>query len=140
APRAAGAVDVVPERRARGRRDRGARGRRAGRGRGASAPPPAGPGTERGGARRYEPGDDARRIDWSLTARSLDPHVRTTEADRELHTLVVVDRSPSLDFGTARREKRELALATLAAFGVLTGRSGNRLGVVVAGGDALAHL
>jgi uncharacterized protein (DUF58 family) len=100
----------------------------------------AGSGTERAGARRYEPGDDARRIDWSLTARSLDAHIRTTEADRELHTLVVVDRSPSLDFGTARREKREVVLATLAAFGVLTGRSGNRLAVVVAGGERLAHL
>jgi uncharacterized protein (DUF58 family) len=99
-----------------------------------------GSGTERAGARRYEPGDDARRIDWSLTARSLDAHIRTTEADRELHTLVVVDRSPSLDFGTARREKREVVLATLAAFGVLTGRSGNRLAVVVAGGERLTHL
>jgi uncharacterized protein (DUF58 family) len=99
-----------------------------------------GSGTERAGARRYEPGDDARRIDWSLTARSLDAHIRTTEADRELHTLVVVDRSPSLDFGTARREKREVVLATLAAFGVLTGRSGNRLAVVVAGGERLVHL
>lgn len=99
-----------------------------------------GSGSERAGARRYEPGDDARKIDWSLTARSLEPHVRTTEADRELHTLVVVDRSPSLDFGTARREKREVVLATLAAFGVLTGRSGNRLGVVVAGGEELKHL
>jgi uncharacterized protein (DUF58 family) len=99
-----------------------------------------GSGSERAGARRYEPGDDARKIDWSLTARSLDAHVRTTEADRELHTVVVVDRSPSLDFGTARREKREVVLATLAAFGVLTGRSGNRLGVVIAGGEQLTHL
>ena len=99
-----------------------------------------GPGTERAGARKYEPGDDARRIDWSLTARSLDAHVRTTEADRELDTTVIVDRSPSLDFGTARREKREVVLATLAAFGILTGRSGNRLSVVVAGGDRLVQL
>jgi len=99
-----------------------------------------GSGSERAGARRYEPGDDARRIDWSLTARSLEPHVRTTEADRELHTLVIVDRSASLDFGTSRREKREVVLATLAAFGVLTGRSGNRLGVLIAGGEKLEHL
>jgi len=99
-----------------------------------------GSGSERAGARRYEPGDDARRIDWSLTARSLETHVRTTEADRELHTLCIVDRSASLDFGTARREKREVVLATLAAFGIVTGRSGNRLGVVIAGGDRLTHL
>lgn len=100
----------------------------------------SGPGSERAGARRYEPGDDARRIDWNLTARSLEAHVRTTEPDRELDTLVVVDRSPSLDFGTAKREKREVVLATLAAFGVLTQRSGNRLAVVVAGGDRLRQL
>ncbi|HMC41972.1 MAG TPA: DUF58 domain-containing protein, partial [Acidimicrobiales bacterium] len=70
-----------------------------------------GPGTEPAGARPYGPGDDARRIDWNLTARALSPHVRTTEADRELETCLVVDRSASLDFGTAEREKRELALA-----------------------------
>ena len=99
-----------------------------------------GPGAERAGARRYEPGDDARRIDWNLTARSLEAHVRTTEADRELDTHVVVDRSPSLDFGTSRREKREVVLATLAAFGILTQRSGNRLTVLTAGGQQLVHV
>ncbi len=56
---------------------------------------------------RTSAGDDARRIDWNLTARSLSPQVRTTEADRELQTWLVVDRSPSMDFGTARtREAR----------------------------------
>ena len=100
----------------------------------------AGPGTEPAGARPYGPGDDARRIDWSLTARALDLHVRTTEAERELETCVVVDRSASLDFGTAQREKREVALAVTAAFGFLTVRAGNRLSVVIAGGEQLSRL
>ena len=78
-----------------------------------------GPGTERSGGRVYGPGDDARRIDWSLTARSLAPHIRTTDADRELETWIIVDRSASLDFGTRLREKRELALCAVAAFGSL---------------------
>ena len=52
-----------------------------------------GPGTDYAGTRRYEPGDDARRIDWNLTARALSPQLRTTDADRELRTWVVVDRS-----------------------------------------------
>lgn len=99
-----------------------------------------GPGSERAGARRYEPGDDARRIDWNLSARALEPHVRTTEADRELETWVVVDRSPSMDFGTAAREKREVALAVTAAFGILTVRSANRFGVVLAGAGAVRTL
>ncbi|HEX3426718.1 MAG TPA: DUF58 domain-containing protein [Acidimicrobiales bacterium] len=100
----------------------------------------AGPGSEPAGARRYNPGDDARRIDWSLTARAIVPHIRTTDADRELETWIVVDRSASLDFGTAQREKREVALAALAAFAFLSIRAGNRLGVVIAGGDELVRL
>ena len=96
-----------------------------------------GPGSERAGAREYQPGDDARRIDWSLTARSHATHVRTTEADRELETWVVADRSASLDFGTAMREKRDVVLATAAAIGVMTGRAGNRFGVLACGGPAL---
>ncbi|MDQ6697427.1 MAG: DUF58 domain-containing protein [Actinomycetota bacterium] len=99
-----------------------------------------GPGSEAAGARAYGPGDDARRIDWSLSARALAPHVRTTEADRELETVIVADRSASLDFGTAHREKREVVLAVVAAFGFLTVRSGNRLGVLIAGGEKLVRM
>ncbi|TAK68622.1 MAG: DUF58 domain-containing protein [Actinomycetota bacterium] len=98
-----------------------------------------GPGSERAAARPYQPGDDARRIDWSLTARSLTAHVRTTEADRELETWVLADRSASMDFGTAQREKRDVVLGVAAAFGVLTARAGNRFGVMAFGGDALVH-
>jgi uncharacterized protein (DUF58 family) len=100
----------------------------------------SGPGSEPAGARPYDAGDDARRIDWNLTARALSPHVRTTEADRELETTFVVDRSASLDFGTTQREKREVALAAIAAFGSLTVRAGNRLGVLIAGRDGLQWL
>ena len=98
-----------------------------------------GPGSERAGAREYQPGDDARRIDWSLTARSHSAHVRTTEADRELETWVIADRSASLDFGTAQREKRDVVLGPAAAFGVLTARAGNRFGVLACGGPTLVR-
>ena len=98
-----------------------------------------GPGTERSGGRVYGPGDDARRIDWNLTARSLAPHIRTTDADRELETWIIVDRSASLDFGTTLREKRELALCAVAAFGSLAQRGANRIGLMVSGGDALVR-
>jgi uncharacterized protein (DUF58 family) len=90
-----------------------------------------GVGTESGEGRVYVPGDDVRRIDWNLTARSSVPHVRNTVADHELETWVVVDGSASLDFGTARYEKRDLALAAAAAFGFLTSRAGNRIGAVL---------
>jgi uncharacterized protein (DUF58 family) len=100
----------------------------------------AGPGTERAGARPYEPGDDARRMDWNLTARAMSPHVRTTDADREMETWIVADRSASLDFGTAACEKRDLVLAAAAAFGFLTARHGNRLGVLAAGGESIIRV
>jgi uncharacterized protein (DUF58 family) len=90
-----------------------------------------GSGSEPGESRVYQPGDDVRRIDWNLTARTTIPHVRETIADRELETWVVVDQSPSLDFGTAVCEKRDLALAATAAVGFLTARAGNRLGAVL---------
>ena len=100
----------------------------------------AGPGSETAGTRTYDVGDDARRIDWNLTARSLTPQVRTTEADRELHTWVIVDRSPSMDFGTALREKRDVAFSAAAAYGFLTARHGNRFGILVAGGDRVTRI
>jgi uncharacterized protein (DUF58 family) len=99
-----------------------------------------GPGSETAGTRSYDVGDDARRIDWNLTARSLTPQVRTTEADRELHTWLIVDRSPSMDFGTARCEKRDLAFSAAAAYGFLTARHGNRFGMLVAGGDRVTRI
>jgi uncharacterized protein (DUF58 family) len=99
-----------------------------------------GPGSERAGARPYEAGDDARLVDWNLTARSGSVWVRQTEADRELETWVVADRSASLDFGTALGEKRDVVLGAVAAFGTLCVRAGDRLGLVVAGTDALTRL
>ncbi|MCB0944574.1 MAG: DUF58 domain-containing protein, partial [Mycobacterium sp.] len=64
-----------------------------------------GPGSEPGESRLYQPGDDVRRMDWSVTARTTHPHVRQMIADRELETWLVVDMSASLDFGTAGCEK-----------------------------------
>lgn len=90
-----------------------------------------GHGSELGEARQYEPGDDVRRIDWNVTARLNETHVRETIADRELETHLLVDLSPSLDFGTTQQEKRDLALSSVAAIGILTSRVGNRLGAVI---------
>ena len=90
-----------------------------------------GPGTEPDESRPYQPGDDVRHMDWNVTARTSVPHVRDPIADRELETWVLLDRSPSMDFGTARCEKRDLALAATAAVGFLTLRAGNRTGAVV---------
>ncbi len=94
-----------------------------------------GHGTEKGETRLYAPGDDVRNIDWNVTARMTDPHVRETIADRELECWILADDSPSLDFGTALCEKRDLAVSAAAAVGFLTHRTGNRIGAVLASPD-----
>jgi uncharacterized protein (DUF58 family) len=93
-----------------------------------------GPGTEPGEARTYQPGDDVRRMDWAVTARTTVPHIRETVADRELETWMAIDLSPSLDFGTAVCEKRDLAIAATAAVAHLTRGGGNRIGAAVSTG------
>jgi len=81
-----------------------------------------------------------RRMDWSVTARTTTPHVRETIADRELETWAVVDLSPSLDFGTAACEKRDLAVAALAAVVHLTQHGGNRFGVLITTGEEVVRV
>ncbi|WP_185845798.1 DUF58 domain-containing protein [Kibdelosporangium aridum] len=93
-----------------------------------------GPGTEPGEARPYQPGDDVRRMDWAVTARTTVPHIRETVADRELETWLAIDLSPSLDFGTAACEKRDLVVAATAAVAHLTRGGGNRIGAVISTG------
>jgi len=99
-----------------------------------------GPGGEPGESREYRPGDDVRRMDWPVTARTTVPHVRQTVADRELETWMAVDLSASLDFGTALCLKRDLAIAAAAAVSHLTVRGGNRIGAVVGTGDQIQRM
>jgi uncharacterized protein (DUF58 family) len=99
-----------------------------------------GHGTELGEAREYQAGDDVRRIDWNVTARTQAPYIRESIADRELETWLCIDQSASLDFGTAAMEKRDLALSAAAAVGFLTARVGNRLGAVLVEPGAVVEI
>jgi uncharacterized protein (DUF58 family) len=98
-----------------------------------------GPGSEAGESREYRPGDDVRRMDWPVTARTTLPHVRRTVADRELETWMAIDLSASLDFGTALWLKRDLVIAAATAVAHLTVRGGNRIGAVVGTGSGTAE-
>jgi uncharacterized protein (DUF58 family) len=59
-----------------------------------------GHGSEPGESRSYQPGDDVRRIDWNVTARTRELHVRDQIADRDLEAWLVVDVSAAMHFGT----------------------------------------
>ena len=95
-----------------------------------------GEGTELALIRPYVPGDDVRRIDWNVTARMGEPHVRVQLAERVLVTWLVLDTSPSMRFGTADRRKADVAEGVAIAIGHLATRRGNRLGVVTFGDEA----
>jgi uncharacterized protein (DUF58 family) len=99
-----------------------------------------GPGSEAGESRQYTPGDDVRRMDWPVTARTMTPHVRQTVADRELESWLVVDLSPSVDFGTVNMEKRDLVFAASSAVVHLTSRSGNRVGAIITTGEQIVRV
>ena len=89
-----------------------------------------GHGTEQGEARPYVAGDDPRRIDWAVTARTHEPYVRDTIADHELDVWLILDTSSSLGFGTGRSTKHEVAWSAAGAFALLAASGGNRIGAV----------
>jgi uncharacterized protein (DUF58 family) len=91
-------------------------------------------GSELAQVRVYEPGDDVRRIDWNVTARTGEPHVRVDVAERVLTTWLLLDTSPSMVFGTADRRKADVAEGVALAVAHVASRRGKRLGVVTFGG------
>lgn len=90
-------------------------------------------GSELALVRPYVAGDDVRRIDWNVTARTNEPHVRVDLAERVLVTWLLLDTSLSMEFGTADRRKADVAEGVAIAFGHLATRRGNRLGIVTFG-------
>jgi uncharacterized protein (DUF58 family) len=92
-----------------------------------------GDGTELAQVRPYVPGDDVRLIDWNVTARTQEPHVRVHLAERVLVTWLVLDASPSMQFGTADRRKADVAEGVAIAVGHIATRRGNRLGAITFG-------
>jgi uncharacterized protein (DUF58 family) len=92
-----------------------------------------GDGAELAQIRPYVPGDDVRQIDWNVTARTGEPHVRVHLAERVLVTWLALDVSPSMRFGTADRRKSDVAEGVAIAIGHVATRRGNRLGVVTFG-------
>ena len=78
-----------------------------------------GGGTELAQVRPYEPGDDVRRMDWNVTARTTVPHVRVHVPERALTAWLLLDVSPSMTFGTADRRKADVAEGVAVAIGHL---------------------
>jgi uncharacterized protein (DUF58 family) len=81
--------------------------------------------------REYAFGDDVRHIDWNVTARLDAPYVREYLEDREINAHFLLDLSPSVDFGTVDRRKRDLLIDFTALLARLLTRHGNRVGATL---------
>ncbi|MGN6512061.1 MAG: DUF58 domain-containing protein [Lysobacteraceae bacterium] len=89
--------------------------------------PLRGRGMEYAESREYAHGDDARHIDWRLTARSGRPHTKLFQAERERLTLLVADTAPTLYFGTRVRFKSVQAARAGALAAWIAVRDGDRV-------------
>jgi uncharacterized protein (DUF58 family) len=88
-------------------------------------------GMDLAGVRPYADGDDARHIDWNVTARLDELHIREFTEDRELTSWLVLDRSASMAVGSPGRDKHDVAGELALVLARLLGRGGNRVGAVL---------
>jgi uncharacterized protein (DUF58 family) len=90
-----------------------------------------GRGMEFSEVRPYTHGDDARSIDWNVTARSGYPHIKRFVEERELTVILAVDASGSLEFGTRKEMKGELAAEVCALLAFAAIRNNDRVGLAI---------
>lgn len=90
--------------------------------------------------RHYLPGDDIRTIDWRVTVRTGEPHIRAYTEERDRPAILVVDQSMSMFFGSKRALKSVIA-AEFAALGAwMAFRAGDRVGAVVFNDTDVEHI
>ncbi|MBT9553546.1 MAG: DUF58 domain-containing protein [Hydrogenophaga sp.] len=88
--------------------------------------------------REYQHHDDVRHIDWNVTARLQQPHVRVFTEDREMAAWFLLDLSPSVNFGSGEQRKLELLQGFVGVLARLISRHGNRVGAALYGGRGKA--
>lgn len=81
--------------------------------------------------RDYQFGDDVRNIDWNVTARTGDPHIKIFEEERELTVMLVVDVSPSCFFGTTDQFKHELITELCAVIAFSAIQNNDKVGLIL---------
>ncbi len=90
--------------------------------------------------REYQFGDDIRKIDWNVTARSNKPFVKVHEEERELTVMLVVDASGSGQFGTGEKFKAEIAaeICALLAFSAI--KNNDKVGLLIITDDVEKYI
>jgi len=90
-----------------------------------------GAGTDLAGLRDYLESDDARHIDWNVTARLNEPQLRVFTEDRELTVWLVLDRSASMTVGVPGRGKDDVTAELAVVLARVFTRGGNQVGAVL---------
>lgn len=80
--------------------------------------------------REYQYGDDVRNIDWNVTARTNEPHVKIFEEERELTFMLLIDVSGSTFFGTTEQSKIELATEIAATLAFSASANNDKVGAI----------
>lgn len=81
--------------------------------------------------RPYQPGDEVRRIDWNVSARSGELFVKVFHEERELTVMLLVDVSASGEFGSGARSKTEAAAQLAAQVALSAVANGDRVGLIL---------
>ncbi len=81
--------------------------------------------------RKYQYGDDVRAIDWNVTARSNEPHIKVFEEERELTLMLVVDVSASGKFATHEAFKRDIIAEIAATLAFSATQNNDKVGLVL---------
>ncbi len=81
--------------------------------------------------RPYQPGDEIRSIDWNVTARMNDAHVKVFTEERELTVMLLVDISGSQGFGSQGKTKGEMAAEVAAQIAFSAIANNDRVGLVL---------
>jgi len=90
-----------------------------------------GAGIDLAGLRAYAEGDDARHIDWNVTARLNEPQLRVFNEDRELTVWLVLDRSASMTVGAPGRGKQDVLSELAVVLARMFSRGGNQVGALL---------
>lgn len=85
--------------------------------------------------RQYQPGDDIRHIDWRVTARTQKPHTKLFIEENERPTLVVVEQTANMFFGSKVHTKAAQALNVAAILGWVSLQQNERIGALLFNGQ-----
>jgi len=81
--------------------------------------------------RQYQYGDDVRNIDWNVTARTNEPHIKVFEEERELIMMLMVDVSGSELFGTVKQFKNEIVTEIAATLAFSATQNNDKIGLIL---------